>query len=63
MKKKWFMSKTIQFNVLYTVAEVCLVALDFIPAEYVPLLMAVQGIANVVIRVWYTNMAIDAELK
>ena len=63
MKKKWYMSKTVQFNVLYTVAEVCLVALDFIPAEYVPLLMAVQGIANVVIRVWYTNMAIDAELK
>ena len=63
LPKKWYESKTIIFNIGYTIAEICLVLLDIVPAEYAPILMGIQGITSVVLRVWFTTTAIEAKLK
>ena len=61
--KKWYHSKTVWFNVIFTLAEVSVVLVDLIPVEYTPVLMGVQGVANVVLRVWFTNKAVEPSMK
>lgn len=53
--KKWYTSKELWFNVVYTLAEVTLVVLDYVPEKYIPALMAFQGAMTVVLRVFFTD--------
>ena len=52
------LSKTVWFNVLYTVAEIALMLQDVMPPEYMPYAVAIQGIVNIVLRVWFTSTAV-----
>ena len=48
--KKWYQSKTLCINLTATFVAI-LTALDtVIPAEYLPYVMAVAGVANIVLR-------------
>ncbi len=62
--KAWFESKTVWVNIIAMLVMVLDLASrqPFIPAQYVPVLVFVIGVLNVVLRVWFTEQPIDAAL-
>lgn len=58
--KSFYLSKIVWLNVLTTVVAVLTLLQDnpLIPPEAQPYVLAAVGIVNVVLRVWFTDMAI-----
>jgi Mg2+/citrate symporter len=61
--KKIHKSRTVQFNVIYTIIAIAALLMNYIPEEYVPLLAVVQGVGNVILRVWFTSQPITLKNK
>jgi len=57
--KYWYQSKTVWFNVILTITEVAAMMSETMPDGYKMGLLAVQGVGNIVLRVWFTNSSID----
>lgn len=61
--KKIHKSRTVQFNAIYTIIAIAALLMNYIPEEYVPLLAVVQGVGNVILRVWFTSQPITLKNK
>jgi hypothetical protein len=56
----WYLSKTVIFNALTTLAAILSflpTVSNLIPAEALPILLAVVGAVNIVLRIWFTDNA------
>jgi len=62
INKPWWQSRTIWFNVLYTMIEFISVWLDILPDKYIPYAIAFQGMFNVLLRM-ITNSGVDFSTK
>ena len=58
--KKWYESKTIWFNIIMTISGVAVVITPHIPEKWAALTMSIQGIGNLVLRVWFTSATISS---
>jgi len=58
-QKKWYHSKTIWFNVIMTISGVTVVITPHIPERWAAFTMSIQGIGNLVLRVWFTSISIE----
>jgi len=56
--KSVFKSKTVWFNIFYTVAEVTLIVQEVLNGEYMLYAITIHGIANLILRVWFTSTAV-----
>ncbi len=61
MQKKWWESKTIWFNVVMTIVDIAALSsvVTFISPEVAAL---IQGIGNIILRVWFNNVTIEKTL-
>lgn len=60
--KKWYLSKTVWFNVLTFLGSAGLLVADFLGAGmFAPQAFALLGVGlvNIVLRVWFTDTAIE----
>jgi len=57
--KKWYESKTIWFNIIMTISGIAVVITPHIPEKWAALTMSIQGIGNLVLRVWFTSATIS----
>lgn len=57
--KKWWHSKTLWLNLLLTAAGVATYLTDVLPEKYAFGALVVAGIVNVILRVWYTETALE----
>lgn len=48
--KKWFASKTLWINGIATFLAIITASDKVVPAEYLPYVMALAGVANIVLR-------------
>ena len=55
-------SKMVWFNLLYTVGEVAAYLADYLPPEYIPVVVATQGVANIILRIWFTNTGVSFKI-
>ena len=51
------LSKMVWFNLFYTTAEVVALATETLPlsAKWLAVVMLVQGLVNIILRVWFTS--------
>lgn len=58
--KEWYESKMVWFNIIMTVVELVAFVgtLPGLPSEVLPYLATIQGVGNVVLRVWFTELGI-----
>lgn len=54
-EKPIYQSKTVWFNVFATMAEMFAISQGIVAPEVVPYMVAAHGIANVILRVWFTD--------
>jgi Mg2+/citrate symporter len=59
--KQWYHSKTIWFNVIMTISGIAVVVTPHVPEQWTALTMSIQGIGNLVLRVWFTSSSISNE--
>jgi len=53
--KFYLKSKTVWFNIIMTFTEVALFLQDILPPEYMIYAFIVQGVGNIILRIWFTN--------
>lgn len=56
--KHWLKSKTIWFNAIMTAVGVVVVVEPYLPQQFAALSLIVQGVGNVLLRVWFTTQAL-----
>lgn len=57
-EKKWWQSKIVWFNSLMTLLYLAVYAEQTLSPEFVPYALVVQGVVNVLLRVWFTETKI-----
>ena len=59
-RKQWYESKTIWFNIIMTISGIAVVITPHIPEKWTAFTMSIQGIGNLVLRVWFTSATISS---
>jgi len=62
--KMWYESKTVWFNIIMTLILVAsfVTTVSGLPEWVVPVSMIVQGVGNIVLRVWFTDSTVERKL-
>lgn len=62
--KEWYMSKMVWFNIVTMVAGVIAILQGMVTdPEILSALVLAQGIANVILRVWFTTMPVGTSVS
>jgi hypothetical protein len=58
--RKWYHSRVIWFNIIMTIIDIAayLQGAKLFDQSVIPLLVTIQGLGNVILRVWFTNMSL-----
>jgi hypothetical protein len=62
-QKTIWQSKTFWFNVVMTIVDFAAFSETVLPIEALPYLTMVQGLGNIVLRVWFTNGGVTLSAK
>ena len=59
--KPWYLSKTVWVNIITTLIAVLTLLTEgtLLPAGALPWVLSVVGVLNVVLRIWFTDTAIE----
>ena len=59
--KKWYISKTVIFNLVYT-SSVILAMPELTKYVDMQLLLVIQGVLNVILRVFFTDTGVEKKI-